>query len=248
MRVFTDGACSNNGRPGAKAGYAVWFPDNKEWSYSNRIADTEVQTNQRAELSGIHAAIRILIEKGCYDEDVVIYTDSDYSIKCLTVWIRGWTSRGWKTSDGKSVLHRDLIEDTANNLSKFKSHRFIHVRAHTGGVDDLSVNNDVVDRMARETIEGPKVATPPPAVDALFPGCPLRLLGPPVAQADITKWVRENLNTLDPAVVNKHLVKAFAELCKTKGVDLTKQTIRKIPMYRAEGHLQISHVQIEKIE
>jgi ribonuclease HI len=51
------------------------------------------------------------------------------------------------------VLHRDLIEATSALLSKFKSHRFIHVKAHTGNEDDLSKNNDVVDRMARAMID-----------------------------------------------------------------------------------------------
>ena len=48
MRVFTDGACSHNGRPGAKAGYAVWFPDQPTLAESGRITAGHAQTNQRA--------------------------------------------------------------------------------------------------------------------------------------------------------------------------------------------------------
>jgi ribonuclease HI len=249
MRVFTDGACSNNGRPGAKAGYAVWFPDTKEISESGRVPDTQSQTNQRAELSAIHRAIVILDEKGYYDSDIVIYTDSDYSINCLTKWINGWMKKGWKTSEGKDVLHQDLIQDTNSRLSKFKSHRFVHVRSHTGKEDELSKNNDIVDRMARATIDDTVNLTPPPAEDALFPGCPLRLLGPPVSQSEVLQWVRTHMNELDVDIVNKHLMKAFTEICKVRDVTLTKQTIAKTTMLRAErGHLQISHIQIEKLE
>jgi ribonuclease HI len=89
MRVFTDGACSHNGRPGAKAGYAVWFPDAKDLSESARVPATEAQTNQRAELSAIHRAIVILDANGYHGEDIKIYTDSEYSINCLTKWISG---------------------------------------------------------------------------------------------------------------------------------------------------------------
>lgn len=250
MRVFTDGSCIHNGRPGAKAGYAVWFPDNKDWSVARRIPDSEAQTNQRAELSAIASAVRILEEKGYTDEDLVIYTDSDYSIKCLTVWLTGWMARNWKTSEGKDVLHRDLIEDTTTRLSRFKSYRFHHVRAHTGGGDDLSVNNDIVDKMARGTIEEQQVKElAPPTLDEVLPGCPLRIMGPPIAHDDLLRWIRGNINALDTAVVNKHLFKAFTEIAKARDVTLTKQTIQRIPMIRAErGHLQISHVQVEKLE
>lgn len=249
MRVFTDGACSHNGRPNAKAGYGVWFPDHPELSESARIPDGQAQTNQRAELTAIYRSIVILDEKGFHDVDIILYTDSDYSINCLTKWIPGWIARGWKTSAGGDVLHRDLIEETSKRLSKFKSHRFVHVRAHTGGLDDLSKNNDVVDRMARGTIDESVKDVPVAATDVLFEGCPLQLMGPPIAQAQILAWMKANLATLDPSVVDKHLFKAFAELCKGKDVALTKQTIQKTQMIRAERNsLEISHVVVEKIE
>ena len=249
MRVFTDGACSNNGRPSAKAGYAVWFPDAPSLSMSARLPEGQAQTNQRAELSAIHRCVVILDEGGYHAEEIVIYTDSDYSINCLTKWMPGWVARKWKTSSGTDVLHRDLIEDVVNRLTKFKSHRFVHVRAHTGGVDDLSKNNDVVDRMARSTIDDTVREEIPAAVDDLFPGCPLRLMGPPVSQTELLGWMKANLATMDQDVVNKHLLKAFAELCKVRDVTLTKQTIQRTPMLRAErSSLQISTLTIEKVE
>lgn len=250
MRVFTDGACSHNGKPDAKAGYAVWFPEHKELSESARIPSDQSQTNQRAELSALHRAVVLLDEKGYHDEDILFYTDSDYSINCLTKWIPGWVSRGWKTSDGKDVLHQDLIRDISARLSKFKSHRFIHVRAHTGGSDDLSVNNDIVDRMARSTIdETVSKEIPIPATDVLFEGCPLQLLGAPVSQASLLQWLKSNLHALPSDILEKHLFKAFVEACKAKDVTVTKQTLQKTPMLRAERtHLQITRMTIEKLE
>ena len=249
MRVFTDGACSSNGRPGAKAGYAVWFPDHLRLSMSERLPSTEPQTNQRAEMSAIHKAAMILEENGFHDENIVIYTDSEYCINCLTKWMPGWVSRGWKTSAGSDVLHRDLIEDTSKRLAKFKSYRFVHVKAHTGGEDDISKQNDAVDRMARSTIDETVREVSAPAEDVLFEGCPLQLMGPPVTQTALTQWMRANLNTLDVAVIDKHLMKALTELCKERDVNLTKQTIQKTPMIRAERmSLQISHTIINKIE
>lgn len=250
MRVFTDGACSANGRPGAKAGYAVWFPEHRELSMSARIPDEQPQTNQRAELTAIYSAVCTLESHGFLDEDIVIYTDSDYSINCLTKWIPGWVSRGWKTTEGKSVLHQDILKDLSSKLSKFKSHRFVHVRAHTGNEDDLSKNNDVVDRMARATIDDTVRIVEPPALDDLYTGCPLRVMGPPVTMTEVTDWIRSNLNTLDRGTVDKYLLKAFTELCKAKDITLTKQTIQKRTMLRAERtNLQISHsIKVEKLD
>lgn len=244
MRVFTDGSCTSNGQKGAKGGYAAWFPENRDWSSAARLPEGGPQTNQRAELSGINLAVNTLIAKGCQDEDVVIYTDSDYSINCLTKWITGWKNRGWKTAEGKDVLHQDLIKGISENLSKFKSHRFQHVRAHTGGSDDLSINNDMVDRMATAVVAGTALPSPTavaPATDDLFPGCPLKLMGGPVRQPEILQWMRDNMAMLDRDVIDKHLFKAFTELCKTRDVTLTKQVIQKVPVIRAERHLQIEH-------
>jgi ribonuclease HI len=243
MRVFTDGACSCNGRPGAKAGYAVWFPEHPSMSCSQTVPNDQPQTNQRAEMAAIHHATMVLEENGLYDENIVVYTDSDYSINCLTKWITGWVSRGWKTAAGSDVLHRDLIEDTSKRLAKFKSYRFVHVRSHTGGEDDLSRNNDIVDRMARATIDATVSVATPSVEDVLFEGCPIRLMGSPVSQASILTWMRANLEKVDKDVVDKHLMKAMTEVCKIRNVALTKQTIQKMPMIRAERmNLQIDRV------
>jgi ribonuclease HI len=245
MRVFTDGSCTSNGKKDSKAGYAAWFPDHPTWSSAQKTPEDQPQTNQRAELAAINLAVKILDDKGEIDCDLVIYSDSDYSINCLSTWLAGWMNRGWKTAAGKDVLHQDLIKDTTTRLSKFKSHRFVHVKAHTGGVDELSKNNAIVDKMAREIVEGRSEA--PVVADELFTGCPLQIMGGPVQQKAILIWMRENIDTLDRDLVDKHLFKAFTELCKARDVNLVKQIIAKTPMIRAErGHLQIEAV--DKVE
>jgi ribonuclease HI len=244
MRVFTDGSCTSNGKKNSKAGYAAWFPDHPEWSSSHRVPENEEQTNNRAELYGINLAVKTLEDKGEVDCDLVIYSDSDYSINCLSTWLPGWMNRGWKTAAGTDVQHQDLIKDTTSRLSKFKSHRFVHVKAHTGGADELSKNNAIVDKMAREGVDGPKATV---VADELFAGCPLQIMGGPVQQKAILTWMREHIDELDRDLVDKHLFKAFTELCKARDVNLVKQVIAKTPMIRAErGHLQIETV--DKVE
>lgn len=249
MRIYTDGACSHNGKPGAKAGYAVWFPDHKELSMSERLADSEPQTNNRAELMSIWKAIEIAEDAGYMDESLIIYSDSHYAIDCLTKYLPSWVANGWKTKDGNAVKNQDIIKDISNRLSRFKSHRFVHVRAHTGNQDDLSVNNDIVDRMAQKTIDERVRLVEVTVTDELFAGCPLRLLGPPVAQSQVMQWMKEHLGTFDQTIVDKHLFKALTEICKERKVVLAKQTIAKTPMIRAEKeHLQIESLVIHKQE
>jgi hypothetical protein len=188
--------------------------------------------------------VDILERRGCLDEDIVVYSDSDYSIKCVSTWVTGWISRGWKTSDGKAVSHRDLIEDIVTRISKFKSHRFVHVKAHTGGSDDLSIQNDRVDRMAREAVEGKKEIVLPPPTAEIVAGCPLAILGPPVAQGTLLHWMREHLDSFDRDLVDKHLYKAFQEVCKTRSITLTKNVSQRTTMLRAE----LTTVSIEKTD
>jgi ribonuclease HI len=164
IRVFTDGACSKNGQKGARASYAYYFPDHKDFSKADHVPASQPQTNQRGELMAITEAVKTMIEKFPADEiEVQIYTDSMYSKNCLTVWLPGFIERNWKTSGykgssgGSDVKNRDIIEETVKLLPKFKSYIISYVAAHTGNNDDLSKNNDIVDRMAVAVLN-PEVA------------------------------------------------------------------------------------------
>jgi hypothetical protein len=72
-------------------------------------------------------------------------------------------------------------------------------------------------------------------------------MGGPVQQKTILSWMREHIDDLDRDLVDKHLFKAFTELCRARDINLVKQVIAKTPMIRAErGHLQIETV--DKVE
>ncbi|EZG55473.1 ribonuclease H [Gregarina niphandrodes] len=142
LRVYTDGACSGNGFRGAVAGWGVFFPDGE---FANMYGPLQgvPQTNQRAELTAIVMALRAALTSMA--PAVVLYTDSQYSIKCLTVWIRGWVKNGWRNSKGEPVANSDLIQDASNLLAQLgKRMTLHHVRGH---VNDP--NNDEADRLAR---------------------------------------------------------------------------------------------------
>ena len=152
LSVYCDGCCLNNGRPGATAGFGVAVYDterNLTHRAAKRIGTGEPQTNQRAELRALLYTLSYISDKDV--DSVNIYTDSKYGIDCLTKWYKGWEKDGWRKSDGKAVLHVDLIRPCVEYLKVFGSRvRLHHVEAHTGRSDDNSRGNALADALARE--------------------------------------------------------------------------------------------------
>jgi ribonuclease HI len=163
FHIFTDGACSDNGRKGAKGGFGVHFYSKKGsgLDISQRLMKTEQQTNNRGELRAIQAALD-MIDK--YDaqwsqeyNDYCIWSDSEYSINCLTKWSTGWRRNGWKKSDGAPIQNIDLIKPVYEKLVKMPKVRLHHVRAHQRGREHEFPydGNTEADRLARVSIVQP---------------------------------------------------------------------------------------------
>lgn len=244
MRVFTDGACSKNGQSGAKASYACWFPENKELSEAKPVPAEDPQTNNRGELMAIKRAVEILLDNFDPAElDVHIYTDSQYSKNCLTVWLPGFIERNWKTSGYKGstssdVKNRDLIEETSNLLTRFNSYIISYVAAHTGGGDDLSKNNDIVDRMAVAVLN-PEVADVKlirTNTEVAIEGLPVEIMGPAVGEDRLIDWCKDNLDKLDKELLGSALLTVLTKTLKKNGFNLEKQRVHKRSVYRLSAN------------
>lgn len=252
VRVFTDGGCTNNGKKGARASYAFWIPEHSKFSDAQRVSDDQPQTNNRGELLGILEGIKSVQSNFPASEiDLEIYTDSQYSKNCLTTWIQGWIQRGWKTADGKDVSNRDLIEDASMRLTKFKSYKLSYVPAHTGKDDDLSRNNEIVDRMASRVLnpeEDVKVVSS--NTQKLFEGFPVDIMGPAVSERSLIEWCHANLNKLDKAALDTALMSALTKTAKKNGFNLVKQKLHRTSMYRltSSNHLIAEGTNIVKEE
>jgi ribonuclease HI len=147
--VFTDGSCLGNGTKNSKCGYGIYFPNGELKNISRSFLHVPL-TNQRAELYAIYKAIRIIARE--YDfENIQVYSDSNYSIQCVTTWIKGWKKNGWQTANKKPVLNVDIIQRIDKYMQKYKNKiHFTHVKAHTGKKDFFSQCNDAVDKLARD--------------------------------------------------------------------------------------------------
>lgn len=242
LRMYTDGSCTNNGRNGARAGYAVVYPDRMEKSWGDYIGEA---TNQTAEMTGIYEGLvaGTTLMGDPSQIQVKIYTDSEYSINCLTKWVKGWKARDWKTSEGKPVVHRVLIEKIMAELAKYASHVFTHVKAHTGGTDEHSKWNQLADDLARKSVEtkGRVTNIAEPRVvntsEYVLPGIPLALMGAPISEKDLIAAIRGNLDSLDQDALGSALISALKKSIGNH--DLTKTKIHKTVHYGITDKSQI---------
>ena len=118
--VFCDG--SSNQR--SKASFGVFFKDGDRRNIG-KVLNIDNPTNNKAELSAIWASLKLTDP----DKPLIIYSDSTYSINCLTKWYKNWMKNGWKTAKGEDVLNKNLIKKILKLLEN-RDVKFKHVRAH----------------------------------------------------------------------------------------------------------------------
>ena len=151
--IFCDGSARGNGQKGARAGYglAVLLDGFIFKKISVKLPAEEPQTNQRAELQAFYHAFRIVKER---QSPTTIYTDSMYSINCITVWATGWKKKGWKKADGKPVLHLDIIEPMVELYEEIKPLLIIkHVKGHQKGNSYEAQGNNLADELATQAAD-----------------------------------------------------------------------------------------------
>lgn len=146
--VFTDGACSNNGKKNAKAGFGVYFGKNDPRNTSKRVIGK--QTNNVAELSAIIEVFTILKEEIESGQKIIIYSDSKISIGWCSTTGKKYDSMNWTKKGG--IPNIELIKKGYNLCKDHPNVLLEHVRAHTGLSDELSLGNEEADRLANEAI------------------------------------------------------------------------------------------------
>ena len=127
--AYVDGACPNNGKPNAKAGWGAYLinPEGKTLRLAAPVPRDQVQTNNRAELL---AAVEAL--KRCTKPvPITLYSDSQLVVKGANEWLPSWKTKGWKNNKRKPVEHRDLWEQIDQFIQTRKV-AFVWVEAHAG--------------------------------------------------------------------------------------------------------------------
>ena len=139
VEIYTDGACSGNPGPG---GWGVLLRyGGHERTLSGAHPDT---TNNRMELTAVIEALQALTRSS----RVLLTTDSRYVMDGITEWLPGWKRRGWRTAARKPVKNVDLWKQLDGVVGQHDI-EWRWVKGHSGHVD-----NERVDRLAREALEG----------------------------------------------------------------------------------------------
>lgn len=141
VHVYTDGSCIGNGKYMAAAGLGVYFGEDNKLNTSEPV--TGRATNNVGE---IQAAIKaILVAQSCSIKRLCIFTDSQFLINSICIWMPGWKRKNWKLAQGKPVKNEkdfkrlDELIESGNMLIKWS-----YIPAHKG-----YRGNEEADRLAK---------------------------------------------------------------------------------------------------
>jgi ribonuclease HI len=145
VKIFTDGGCEPN--PGeAGSGVAV-YRDNKVVELWYGLYNP-TGTNNTAELNALHQGLLIAQGEIAAGKTAAVFSDSQYSIQCVTQWAVGWEKAGWKKKGGE-IKNLELIKDIYALHQTLKDKvQVLHVNGHVG-----LQGNELADRMSILAIE-----------------------------------------------------------------------------------------------
>tara|TARA_B110000438_G_C15636692_1_gene573432 strand:- start:99 stop:524 length:426 start_codon:yes stop_codon:yes gene_type:complete len=135
IKIYTDGSCLEN--PGNGGWAAIINRDGRVKKISGNEKNT---TNNRMELMATISALKEISS----NEDIEIYTDSQYVKLGITEWINNWLKNNWQTSKKEDVKNKDLWLELYN-LDKSLNVKWNWVKAHAG-----NPLNEEVDLLAKK--------------------------------------------------------------------------------------------------
>lgn len=128
--IWTDGSCSPNPGPGGWA----WHCSEGRRGFGGDIRTT----NNKMELTAILKALQALPD----GTNAVIYSDSQYCVKGMTIWHKKWKQNSWMRK-GEPMPNRDLWIELNNQVSRLSNVAIKWVRGHNG-----DQNNELADMLA----------------------------------------------------------------------------------------------------
>ena len=145
--VYADGGCDPNPGPGGW-GVVIQAPTGTV----ELCGGERATTNNRMELTAAISALEHFPEGA----PIEMRCDSQYVVKSVTEWMRGWKARGWRTATGP-VKNVDLMQ-RLDALASARDVKWTWVRGHAG-----EAGNERADRLAaqgrREALTGIKSAS-----------------------------------------------------------------------------------------
>lgn len=141
---YSDGACKGNPGPG---GWGFLLQDDAKNLLGEASGGDRHTTNNKMEMTAAIELLKRIPEGSIID----VFTDSQYVIKGLTEWMRGWKAKNWINSKKEPVANKDLwlVLDALFQKRKVTLH---WVRGHNGDPGneraDALANRGVVETLA----------------------------------------------------------------------------------------------------
>lgn len=126
IKIFTDGACSNNQSAENIGGWGavLEFKGNLK-----EICGGELNTtNNRMEIKALIEALKTLKRS---DIPIEIYSDSSYLVNCFRdKWYVKWQLNGWLNSQKQPVENQDLWEELIELVKQLPHVTFFRAKGH----------------------------------------------------------------------------------------------------------------------
>ena len=100
-------------------------------------------TNNRMELTAVIEALAALKRPS----RVILHTDSQYVMKGITEWIKGWKLKNWKTASKEPVKNVDLWRTLDEAVARHEI-QWVWVKGHSG-----HNGNERADALANKGVE-----------------------------------------------------------------------------------------------
>ena len=140
IEIYTDGACKGNPGPGGWGALLLHGTTEKEL-FGGELGTT----NNRMEMTAVIEALAAL-KQPC---SVTLYLDSEYVLKGITEWVKGWKARGWRTAAKQPVKNVELWQKL-DALVASGGHKieWKWVRGHNG-----NAGNERADALANRGVD-----------------------------------------------------------------------------------------------
>jgi ribonuclease HI len=148
--VYTDGACSGNGKANAVAGYSAYFHKGYTQCFVayGRCDEKIPVTNQRAECLGIITALETILTTGVH-ADITIVTDSMFWINMINTYMPKWTE---SKVDFSTKKNPDLTIKLCKIIETIKQRHMrltlVHVYGHGKKQSEHNYGNAIADKYA----------------------------------------------------------------------------------------------------
>ena len=155
IKIYTDGATSNNGKENARGGWAFAVVNNNNEIVSSHYGPItgDKITNNVAELLAVIMGLRAVMgsfpELTRANEPIEIYSDSAYFCNCIKdKWYVNWQNNGWLNAKKQPVENKELWEEIIN-LMNYANVSVNKVKGHSNN----GINN-YVDGLAKKAAKG----------------------------------------------------------------------------------------------